>query len=263
MNSDFITHLESLSSYIPIDITTLDGFLKAVFTVCFFVLVRYVIIVVPAFYLFWSKRVASGYLLHDQIVPPRQIKNEIKWSMLSTIIFALSGTLIGVLWQLGLNKIYLRLDYISYYYLPASFLILALMHEAYFYFTHVWMHKPKIYRIMHAVHHQSIKTSPWASFSFHPLEALVHAFYLPMATMILPVHPTTLILYLTFMTLTAVSNHLGIELISSKIIRNFFISGEHHFFHHQKPNKNFGLYFTFMDKLMKTNFRQKMNKESI
>ena len=263
MSSEFIAHLESLTSYIPIDITTLDGFLKAFFTVFFFVLIRYIIIAGSVFYLFWVKRVTLGYLLHDQIIPSNQIKNEIKWSIFSTVIFALSGTLMGVLWQLNINNIYLKFDYLNYYYLPISFLLLALVHEAYFYFTHVWMHKPKIYRMIHTIHHQSIKASPWASFSFHPLEAIVHALYLPIATMIIPVHPTILILYLTFMTITAVSNHLGIELIGSKMIRKVFISGEHHFFHHQKQNKNFGLYFTFMDKFMRTDFRQKNNQEGI
>ncbi|MCO4756077.1 MAG: sterol desaturase family protein [Bacteriovoracaceae bacterium] len=160
--------------------------------------------------------------------------------------------MIGILWQLGLSKIYLNFNMLSIYYLPLSFLIYALAHEFYFYFTHVWMHRPRVYRNVHAVHHQSIKTTPFASFSFHPLEALVHAAFLPIMVMLIPIHPVVIIGYLIFMTVTAISNHLGVEVITSSHIKKHFISGEHHAKHHRLMKYNFGLYFTFMDRLMGT-----------
>ena len=103
---------------------------------------------------------------------------------------------------------------------------------------------------MHAVHHFSSKTSPWASFSFHPYEALVHATFLPVLVCFVPIHPTVILFYLTFMTLTAISNHLGVELLKPKILQSIFISGTHHAFHHKDYRSNFGLYYRFMDQWM-------------
>ena len=153
---------------------------------------------------------------------------------------------------IGLSQIYLSFDEYGLWYLPVSFVLYSLVHEAYFYFTHIWMHQPKYYRTVHLVHHLSVKTSPWASFSFHPWEASVHAAFLPVMVLWLPVHPTVLISYLTFMTLTAISNHLGVEVIPFKLIKDQFISGEHHGIHHKKANCNFGLYYTFIGKLFGT-----------
>jgi sterol desaturase/sphingolipid hydroxylase (fatty acid hydroxylase superfamily) len=213
-----------------------------------------------AYKLLWSSNI--GNALHDKILPKHQIKNEIIWSVVSSFLFAFSGVLIGILWQLGVSKIYLKFDTYSLWYLPLSFIVFTLFHEVYFYFTHIWMHRPNVYRRIHRVHHLSVKTSPFASFSFHPLEAIVHAVFIPFMVLIVPIHPAVIIAYLTFMTITAISNHAGVELVPFKFIRNHFISGNHHSIHHQKMRYNYGLYYTFMDRLMGTD-DSSLEKKSI
>jgi sterol desaturase/sphingolipid hydroxylase (fatty acid hydroxylase superfamily) len=241
-------HFELYSSYIPegLNLLSLKGFLMANLVLSSFIIFRYFLMVFP-FYLIRKNK------LKDKVkLKPKQVAFEIKYSLLSTVFFSLSGYFVGLLWDLNLTQIYLKFDAYTLAYLPLSFLIYTLVHEFYFYFTHVWMHKPKVFKKIHSIHHFSNPTSPWASFSFHPLECLVHAVFLPIMVMIIPIHPVVLISYLTFMTVTAIINHLGFELLPFKPINQFFISGTHHGLHHKMYNGNYGLYFCFIDKWMKT-----------
>lgn len=249
-----MNHFEKFESYIPVDLLSVQSFVIATLVVFLFVTLRYFLFVLMFYYPFWLKKsVQSSFLsLHDQKVKDKQISFEIKYSILASFIFAVSGYLMGVFWQFGWSQIYLPFDQYGYWYLPVSFFIYSLVHEFYFYWTHVWMHQPRIYKYVHAIHHHSVKTSPWASFSFHPLECLIHALFLPLLVLVVPIHPTVLILYLTFMTLTAISNHLGVELLKSKFLKRHFISGTHHALHHKRFRYNFGLYYTFLDRWMGT-----------
>lgn len=250
-------HFEQMSSYLPVNALTLSGFMAIVFVSLFFIVVRYFGLTYLFYKLTWG-RIVKGQLppLHQRKMKQQQMGFEIKWSLISSGVFALSAYLLAVSWQLGWTQIYLPLNQWGWAYLPVSFLILSLIHEVYFYWTHVIMHRPTIYRAAHATHHHSIQVSPWASFCFHPYEAIVHALFLPLVVFILPLHPVVIIAYLTFMTVTAISNHLGFELLKWSIVQKHFISGTHHSVHHQKFNYNYGLYFTFMDRLFGTEYKE-------
>lgn len=54
----------------------------------------------------------------------------------------------------------------------AMFLIVVVWNSGHFYFVHRWMHYPKIYPIVHALHHRNINVGPWSGISMHPLEHL-------------------------------------------------------------------------------------------
>lgn len=217
-----------------------------------FILIRYFLMVAPFYFYFWSsKRKPSALYIH-QGFDRKQIFTEIKFSIISSLIFAAAGVLLGWLWQNNFTLIYLKLETQNIPYIIFSFLALTLIHEVYFYLTHRWMHRKSVFRHVHYVHHLSKNTSPWASFSFHPLEALILALFLPFVVLVLPLHPLVLIAYMVFMTVTAISNHLGVELFKNTRILDYFISGSHHASHHYHYNSNFGLYYCFMDNLFKT-----------
>lgn len=251
-----LTYLEKMESYIPVNLFNLSHLVGAIGIMTFFILLRYFLLVGSAYYVFWKTSFLKSktQTLHNQVLPQGQMKTELLYSVVSSFIFALSGLVIGMSWQGGHTQIYTEFSYYGHWYLPCSFLLYGLVHEFYFYYTHIWMHKPKIYKKVHKIHHISVKTSPWASFSFHPWEALVHAAFLPLLVFIIPIHPVVILSYLTFMTVTAISNHLGVELIPFKMVKNYFISGEHHSIHHRKLNYNYGLYYTFLDKLSGTEY---------
>ena len=188
--------------------------------------------------------------------PVGQSWQEIKWSALTSFIFAFSG--VGIVWmyQEGYCMIYTDPQQYSIFYLPISLFIALFIHETYYYWLHRWMHRPKVYRIIHKVHHDSIVTSPCTAFSFHPLESILQAIVLPFIVLFLPMHGMAVLSMLVIMTISATINHLDIELYPKNFERHFIgkwiVGATHHSLHHSKFVENYGLYFTFWDKWMDT-----------
>lgn len=194
--------------------------------------------------------------LSTKTVSKEQFQREVKWSIITAIIFSISGALTAVLWQKGYTKLYFDLYEYGLWYLPLSLLISMLIHETYYYWLHRWMHKPKVFKLLHKVHHDSNTTSAWTAFSFHPLEGLLQAIVLPLTILILPMHLYVLLTQLTIMTFSSVINHLEIEVYPKRFNKHFIgrwmIGATHHSLHHKQFRYNFGLYFTFWDKLGST-----------
>jgi len=198
----------------------------------------------------WHRKISEG------LRPPGQSRSEIKWSAITSFIFALSGVGMVWLWQEGYTAVYTDFRKYGLLYLPISLGIGMFIHETYYYWLHRWMHRPKIYRWIHKTHHDSIITSPWTSFSFHPMESILQAIVIPFIVIFLPMHNVVIMTMLILMTVSATINHLDIEIYPKNAERHWFgkwiIGATHHSMHHAKFIKNFGLYFTFWDKWMGT-----------
>ncbi len=252
------THFEKFDSYIPVDLNQLSNGLLAFGLITAIVIFRYFLVVAPFWFLFYFRTFSKikSRQIYLELPGKKEQIFEIKWSLVSSVVFGLTGVLMGWLWQSGWTLVYLKFDQHSWIYFLASPLILAILHDVYFYWTHRLLHHPVLYRRYHSVHHASLRPSPWASFSFHPVESLINAMALPILILILPLHPVVILLHLTLMTLTAVNNHLGFELLPVNSQTNPFlkwiISGLHHAQHHKNFRYNYGLFFNWLDVLHET-----------
>ena len=89
-----------------------------------------------------------------------------------------------------------------------------------------------------------------------PAEALATAWLLPAMTFLVPVHIGVVLLLLTLMTITAVLNHSGWEVLPAWLVDGIVggqvISATHHSLHHTRFDANYGLYFRFWDRIMGT-----------
>lgn len=185
-----------------------------------------------------------------------QIRREISWSMITALIFSLTGTIMILLWQQSYTRIYIDIHQYPLWWLPVSLVVSLLIDETYYYWVHRWLHIPSVFRKIHKIHHQSNMPSPWTAFSFHPVEGLLLSLSLPLTLMLIPMHPGVIIIQLTLMTFSSVVNHLDIELYPATFHKHpmgkWLIGATHHGLHHRQFKYNFGLYFTFWDKLKKT-----------
>lgn len=207
------------------------------------------------FYLFFSKKWAHRKISNKSF-PRKQFLKELQWSLITSLIFAITGAFLALGWQKGYIPVYTSMEEYGIFYFFFSILTLMIIHETYYYWLHRLMHHPKVYKMVHKVHHDSITTSPWTAFSFHPIEGFLEAIILPLMLLFIPVHLYALITYLTIMTLSSVINHLNIEIYPSKFhqhwLGKWLIGASHHSLHHSQFRFNFGLYFTFWDKWVKT-----------
>ena len=186
-----------------------------------------------------------------------QIRREIAWSLASALIYGIPAGVVAWGWQAqGWTRIYTDVAVYPIWYLPISVLLYLAAHDSWFYWTHRWMHRPRLFRAAHAVHHASRPPTAWAAMSFHPWEALSGAIVIPALVFLIPIHVGALGCVLTVMTVMGVSNHMGWEMFPRWMVQGpagrWLITASHHQRHHEQYNCNYGLYFRVWDRLCGT-----------
>jgi sterol desaturase/sphingolipid hydroxylase (fatty acid hydroxylase superfamily) len=186
-----------------------------------------------------------------------QIRREIAWSLASAAIYGVPAGIVAWGWQQrGWTAIYTDVADYPLWWLPVSVFLLLFAHDTWFYWTHRWMHRPAVFRRVHAVHHASRPPTAWAAMSFHPIEALTGAVVIPLLVFVIPVHVAALGIVLATMTVMGVTNHMGWELwprfMWSGPLGAWLITASHHQRHHHEYRCNYGLYFRFWDRLCGT-----------
>lgn len=187
----------------------------------------------------------------------RQIRREIGWSLASAAIYGIPAGMVAWGWaEHGWTLIYTDWRAYPLWYLPLAPLIYLFAHDTWFYWTHRWMHRPRPFRAMHAVHHASRPPTAWAAMSFHPYEALTGAIVIPALVFLVPIHVAMLGLVLLVMTVMGVTNHMGWEMFPRALVHSklggWLITASHHQRHHEQYQCNFGLYFRVWDRLCGT-----------
>lgn len=181
-----------------------------------------------------------------------QMRREVAWSLASAAIYGVPAGVVAWGWQAhGWTLIYSDPGAWPLWWLPVSFLVYLLLHDAWFYWTHRWMHRPRPFRIAHAIHHASRPPTAWAAMSFHPIEALTGAVVIPALVFFVPIHVGVLGLVLLTMTVMGVTNHMGWEMFPRWLVHSrlghWLITATHHQRHHDEYRCNYGLYFRHWD----------------
>ena len=183
----------------------------------------------------------------------RQMRREIGWSLASAAIYGVPAGLLAWGWRThSWTRVYLDPHAMPLWYWPVSVLLYLGLHDTWFYWTHRWMHRPRPFRLAHAVHHASRPPTAWAAMAFHPLEALTGAVAIPALVLLVPIHVAALALVLSVMTVMGVTNHMGWEIFPRRIwagrLGGWVITASHHQRHHERYRCNYGLYFRVWDR---------------
>jgi sterol desaturase/sphingolipid hydroxylase (fatty acid hydroxylase superfamily) len=186
-----------------------------------------------------------------------QMRREIGWSLASAAIYGVPAGVLAWGWRTqGWTRVTTDGHALPLWWWPLSVLLCLAAHDTWFYWTHRWMHRPKPFRAMHAVHHASRPPTAWAAMSFHPWEAVTGAVVIPALVLLVPMHWTALAAVLTIMTVMGVTNHMGWELFPRTLVEGragrWLITASHHQRHHSDYRCNYGLYFRVWDRLCGT-----------
>jgi sterol desaturase/sphingolipid hydroxylase (fatty acid hydroxylase superfamily) len=182
----------------------------------------------------------------------QQMRSEIIWSLASAGIYGVPAGIIMWGWQQhGWTRIYTDANTYPLWWMPVSLFVYLALHDTWFYWTHRWMHRPRVFKAIHAVHHASRPPTAWAAMNFHPFEAAVVGLFIPALVFLVPIHAGMLAIVLTIMTVMGVTNHMGWELFPKALVHStvghWVITASHHHRHHELYRCNFGLYFRFWD----------------
>lgn len=205
----------------------------------------------------WKRNEWFAWKIQQKFPKTAQVMQEIKYSVLTSLIFG--GMALGIFFlrKMGYGELYFEVAEHGwgYWFFSLGFLIVA--HDTYFYWAHRLMHHPKVYRKFHLVHHQSTNPTPFASFSFHPLESVLEFAIIPLITLVMPVHAAVFFLFTLWSIIFNVLGHTGYEISPSGFTRHRFFkwlnTPTHHNMHHRYVHQNYSLYFNFWDRVMGTN----------
>jgi Delta7-sterol 5-desaturase len=205
--------------------------------------------------LFWNFGL-SRRKIQARLASSADVTREILTSLRTAILFSLTG--VGIMYgaMYGVFTVYTDFNTHGTGYLALSLLGIILAHDTYFYWAHRMMHLPRLYPYFHRTHHRSVTPTPFAAYAFDIPEALVMAAFTPLWLLVVPMHALGLFLFMAFMIVRNVMGHSGVELMPRALadsrLFGWINASTHHDLHHQSFRYNYGLYFTWWDRLMGT-----------
>ena len=197
------------------------------------------------------RRLAARRIL-DAEPQAGQVRHELVYSMSTVVIFAASGLMLWLLAASGRVRIYNEVADFGWAWWWASLALIIVAHDAYFYWTHRLLHARRWFGAIHGRHHVSLHPTPWATYSFHPVEAAIQAAFLPLFVLLVPTHGAVLGLFLVHMIVRNAVGHCSHELFpwawTQRGALRWITPVTHHHFHHARNRGNYGLYFTWWDR---------------
>ncbi|RNI26371.1 sterol desaturase family protein [Rufibacter latericius] len=220
--------------------------------------VRYLFIAGLAFlifYIFFPQKFSRRKI--QALFPKRKdYAREVGYSFFTFVVFALYGVVLSSEFVLPHTQVYTNVSEYGWGYFFLSVVLALIIHDAYFYWTHRLMHHPRLFKPFHLTHHKSVNPSPWAAFSFSPLEALVEGAIIFVVALLIPIHPLAIVVFLFLMTVYNVYGHLGYEIyprwLVNSAVGKWLNTSTNHNMHHKYFKGNYGLYFRFWDEWLGT-----------
>lgn len=194
--------------------------------------------------------------LQARAASAEDIRREILASLRAALVFSLAGFGVDQAARQGWLTIHTGFDTAGPVYALATLALAIVAHDTYFYWTHRLMHLRPFYRRFHLLHHRSVTPTPWAAYAFAVPEAAVQAAFLPLFLALVPLHAVTIFAWMAFQIVRNVMGHAGVEVHPEGMARSRWLGWNnttlHHDLHHRTGRHNFGLYFTWWDRLMGT-----------
>jgi len=189
-----------------------------------------------------------GRRLDPRPVRPEQLRRELAQSGVSVLVFGLGMVFPWGLLQLGWARLDADAGGLQ---IALEILALAVWNDVHFWLNHRLLHT-RLLRRFHGPHHRSTVTTPFATYSFHPLEALM------LGNVILP---PMLVYDFSFWALASVPlfslffnnvGHSNYDFFPKVSYDHWFAASRRHHLHHTCHSGNYGFQFTFMDRLFRT-----------
>lgn len=229
-----------------------------------FHVLRYLVLAGGAYGLFWvtfrsfseRRRLQPARGSTASAFPADQLRREF-WNSLRT------STLFGLLFAPMISpetrewtRVYTDVAEHGTAYLIFSFVFLVLLHDTYFYWMHRLIHHPRLFRRIHAVHHESRSPNPMTAYSFSWSEGILEFIWVWPLVLVMPIHQYVLAAFGLFSLVLNIVGHLGFEIYpadaAQRPILKWLNRPTYHDEHHRLSRGNYGLYFVFWDRALGT-----------
>lgn len=205
--------------------------------------------------------------IYAELPTRSDVRREIRASTTTLFIFAIGTALVREMIINGQTLVYFDWHTYPWWYHILGFFLFMVVHDAYLYWTHRFMHIKGIFHRVHLTHHRSLYPTPFAVFSSHPFEAVIAYAIIPLLLILIPIQFWLLIFYFIYNLFTNIQGHLGFEIFPKGFFQlpliRFSATPTSHQIHHVHFNKNYGGYFNFWDRVMGTYSEEKPSSRKI
>jgi len=191
--------------------------------------------------------IGVGKQLDTRPLAAHQLQRELEGSLMSIVIFGLGMIFPWGLLQLGWAHLAINPSAAQ---TLLEILVLIIWNEIHFYINHRLLHTRWL-RKFHLPHHRSVVTTPWSTYNFHPVEAIMlgNVILLPMVLHDFSVY--ALFAVPLFSLLFNAIGHSNYD-FNPRAPRVIFNGARRHHLHHACFHGNYGFMFPFMDWLFRT-----------
>ena len=205
----------------------------------------------------WGRaRFASRRVQRVERADRAQIGFEVKHTLITMVFSSVNAGGLIALTAAGWTRLSLSADGHSTLAIAGTVVGLVLFNDLWFYGCHRALHTPWLFKHVHSVHHRSIDTTPFTSYSFHAVEALLMTAWLIPAAMLLPIPVPALALTAMIGLANNVMAHLGYEFFPAWLMRvpglRLVNTATFHGLHHARSHGNYGLFTRVWDRLLGT-----------
>ena len=183
-----------------------------------------------------------------KIIPNKKNKTlyEMKYTIFSFLIFFI----IVFLYFKLFNSNIINYSFDFNIYTIIFWIFFVVLHDAYFYFVHRFLHTKFMMKYVHYVHHKSNPSNIWSSYSFHPVEAIFYA-WVSIIIFLYDINFYAFIFAVFYNDYFTILWHSWYELFWKNVkntwFYKYFATTTYHDVHHSLNNWNIWLYFTYLD----------------
>ena len=186
----------------------------------------------------------------------KQLAFEVRHTLVTLYIGTHTAVGISILYAHGHTRLTTDPQSIGWPWIIASFVLLLVLNDAWFYAWHRLMHHPKLFRHVHAVHHKSVDVNPFSSYSFHGVEGFILGGWVLPTVMLVPLYLPMLGVLQGVGLANNVMSHLGYEFLPRWLLRvpvlRWINTSTYHNLHHSTLQGNYGLMTRVWDRLFRT-----------
>ncbi len=189
-----------------------------------------------------------GRVLDVRALKPDQLRREWRQSLHSVLIFGIGMVVPWGLLQLGWAQL---APTASAGRIALEIAALLVWNDVHFWLNHRLLHTRRLVRF-HGDHHRSVVTTPWSTYSFHPIEAIMLGNIILLPMLVHDFYFWSLASVPVLSLLLNVIGHANYDFFPRVSDTHPLAASRRHHLHHARPAGNYGFALAFMDQLMRT-----------
>ena len=224
----------------------------------YFDLRRYAIFAIAVWLALWVALpgVLRARKIREASPPARQLATEFVVSVRSIAVFSSVSIVMSFMDRAGLYPLPNLAAEWGPMWFWTSLVLMIIGHDAYFYWTHRFMHHPRWFRVFHRRHHRSSNPSPFTAYSFDLAEAGLMVLFIMVWFLVVPTPWAVGALFMLHQIFRNTLLHCGYELMPARRDGrpwfDFLTTTTHHDLHHAQAGYNYAAWFTWWDRWMGT-----------